>query len=155
MESLQCPHEGHWGSFSSQLSRKQTLSGRSRREEGRGHVNPAADRQAMGKHETSLGNPRKHQEDFEGANAKQVGACANTICISRLVVFGCKWTRQSWLQFSHTEGCGLPRFSEQGYCQWEAYLGSQRSSTSLLGFEDYPDRAGIRRVLGSQVTCYL
>lgn len=46
-------------------------------------------------------------------SARQVGAGANRICISRLVTFGSHGGKTEVATGSHTEECGLRRFSEQ------------------------------------------
>lgn len=46
-------------------------------------------------------------------SAKQVAACANIICVSRLVTFGLQGDKTELAIVSHREEYSLPRFSEQ------------------------------------------
>lgn len=69
MESQQCPHDGHAGGFRGGFPGSGLHPGEARREEGRGHVDTAADGLALGAPTQALAIPEITGKYFKEANA--------------------------------------------------------------------------------------
>lgn len=109
-ESQQNPQDGQQGASAGSSS-----GSGSGREERRGCADSAENRLALRvqvkpwRSQKSPGNTQRGTR----LSAKLLGACANIICISRLVTFDLRMAKTELATVFHVEECGLSSFSEQ------------------------------------------